>query len=76
MYTSVYPDSSSVITNYILNLQIAIDIYKLFAFLSGFNAKYKNLAKRELHKKQILYIWPGSLIKRFFYIYHSNLSIS
>ena len=29
-----------------------------------------------LHKKQILYIWPGSLIKRFFYIYNSNLSIN
>ena len=40
------PDPGPVITNYILNLQIAIDIYKVFALLSGFNAKYKKSGKK------------------------------
>ena len=32
--------------NYILNLQMAIDIYKVFALLSGFNAKFKKPGKK------------------------------
>ena len=54
---------------------MAIDIYKVFAVLSGFNAKYKKPGKKDsAQERDTVYLAWVTYIKRFFYIYHSNLS--